>query len=441
MNALSPIALPPVPARFDATVPLTGVCSLSIRLGRSLSEAVDLFQDDPALRLLPVLDDADRPVGALYERDMRRILFNPYGHALLRNPSFGGRLDGHVRPCALIDSAAGVEALVDCFAAQGPGCEGLILTVRGRFAGVVGGPQLLRMTAERDADLAHARAARLDHMARESSDFRRDVEALIAGLVTMADQLSGLAGQAVEHAAGNGAAASGMAVAAAQTNQTLTALASSGDELTDLFQTMEQELTAAGSAIRTAVEQTRLGQNQTGILSVQTQEIGEVTALIDAVARATSMLALNASIEAARAGAAGQGFAVVAREVKSLAGQTRDAAAQIALRIDHIRDTVGQVAQGHALIGTAIATADRVSSAAFQAVSRQALFSTTIAGSVAEAGSASDHVARSADRISDNAAAAVDGARDMRQVAARLAEEAHRLDARASGFLRAIVAG
>ena len=90
----------------------------AVRLGQPLSQAVDRFQDDAALRLLPVVDAADRPVGAIYERDMRRILFNPFGHALLRNPSFGGRLDEHVRPCAMVEQSASIERLIDLAARQ-----------------------------------------------------------------------------------------------------------------------------------------------------------------------------------------------------------------------------------------------------------------------------------------------------------------------------------
>ena len=412
--------------------------SPAIRLGRPLSEAVEQFQENPSLRLLPVLDDAERPKGAIYERDMRQILFNPFGHALLRNPSFGGRLDDHVRPCASVERSATIEMLIDLYAAQGQKCEGLIVVENGRYAGMVGGQLLLKLAAERDARVAVARAERLERVTRESGLFRDDVATLIADLVAMADMLSRLASDAAERAADNGQAAAGMAVAAAQTADNLTGIAGSANDLGLLFQSIEEEVCQAGAAIRAAVEQTRLGSAQTEQLRVQADGIGEVTALIDAVARATATLALNAGIEAARAGEAGQGFAVVAREVKLLAGQTREAAAEIASRIEHIRSTVGHVAQGHGLMGSAIEKADRLSASLFDAVARHGAFSRGIAASMSEAGESSDHVRMSASQISNNASAAVDGAQAMREAAGQLAAEAQRLDARASLFIEAI---
>ncbi|WP_449470833.1 methyl-accepting chemotaxis protein [Sphingobium chungangianum] len=412
--------------------------SPAIRIGRPLSEAVEHFQQNPSLRLLPVLDEADRPKGAIYERDMRRILFNPFGHALLRNPSFGGRLDDHIRPCASVERSATIEMLIDLYAAQGQKCEGLIVIEGGRYAGMVGGQLLLKLAAERDARVAIARAERLERVTRESGSFRDDIATLIADLVGMADMLSRLASDAAERAAHNGQAAAGMAVAAAQTADNLSGIAGSANDLGLLFQSIEDEVRQAGAAIKAAVEQTRLGSAQTQQLRIQADGIGEVTALIDAVARATATLALNAGIEAARAGEAGQGFAVVAREVKLLAGQTRDAAAEIADRIDHIRATVGHVAQGHALMGSAIETADRLSASVFDAVARHGAFSRGIAASMSEAGESSDHVRLSASQISGNADAAVDGARNIRHAASQLAGEAQRLDARASLFIEAI---
>ena len=412
--------------------------SPAIRSGRPLSEAVEQFQQNPSLRLLPVLDDEDRPAGAIYERDMRRILFNPFGHALLRNPSFGGRLDDHVRPCASVERSATIEMLIDLYAAEGQKCEGLIVVEAGRYAGMVGGQLLLKLAAERDARVAIARAERLERVTRESGSFRDDIATLIADLVGMADMLSRLASDAAERAAENGQAAAGMAVAAAQTADNLSGIAGSAHDLGLLFQSIDEEVRQAGAAIRAAVEQARLGSAQTQQLRVQADGIGEVNALIDAVARATATLALNAGIEAARAGEAGQGFAVVAREVKLLAGQTREAAAEIASRIEHIRTTVGHVAQGHGMMGSAIETAYQLSASVFDAVARHGAFSRTIAASMSEAGVSSDHVRLSASQISNNAGAAVDGARDIRHAASQLAAEAHRLDARASLFIEAI---
>ena len=435
MSAAAILAHPTLDIRIDAPSNDHGP---TIRLGRPLSEAVDHFQHDAALRLLPVVDHAGRPAGAIYERDMRLILFNPFGHALLRNPSFGGRLDDHVRFCAQIDCGADVEQLVDAYAAQGAGCEGLILVDKGRYAGVIGSARLLRLTAERDARLAAARIERMEHIRRESRDFGGEVARLIAGLVDMADRLSALAQQASDRAGADGADCAAMAVAAAQTADTMAGIASGGQDLGRLLQGMEQDVRDAGQAIGDAVSRSRASAMRSAALREEADEIGEVVALIDDIARATTMLALNAGIEAARAGAAGEGFAVVAREVKTLAQQTRDAAASIAGRMDHIRVAVGEVAQDQAHMDAAIGTADRLSAAVFDAVERQGHFSRAVALSLADAGMSSDHIRTRARQISDHAQDAVTGAQAMRAVAHRLAEEAHRLDARAGGFIAAI---
>jgi methyl-accepting chemotaxis protein len=76
--------------------------------------------------------------------------------------------------------------------------------------------------------------------------------------------------------------------------------------------------------------------------------IGNVVNLIAQIARQTTLLALNSTIEAARAGSAGRGFAVVASEVKALAVQTQNATEEITRKIDALqKDAAGSVDAVH----------------------------------------------------------------------------------------------
>jgi len=76
--------------------------------------------------------------------------------------------------------------------------------------------------------------------------------------------------------------------------------------------------------------------------------IGNVVNLIAQIARQTTLLALNSTIEAARAGDAGRGFAVVATEVKALAVQTQSATEEITRKIEALqKDAAGSADAVH----------------------------------------------------------------------------------------------
>jgi len=133
---------------------------------------------------------------------------------------------------------------------------------------------------------------------------------------------------------------------AAQSNAS--SFAHAADKFTQSAHGIGAQVREAGKLADQASAAAQEARENVDRLRESSAAIGNVVNLIAQIARQTTLLALNSTIEAARAGAAGKGFAVVATEVKALAVQTQGATEEISKKIDALqRDAAGSADAVH----------------------------------------------------------------------------------------------
>ena len=187
---------------------------------------------------------------------------------------------------------------------------------------------------------------------------------------------------------------------------------------------------------------------QVRLLAPASERVGDFVMTVSRIARQTNLLALNAAIEASRAGEHGYGFAVVAEEIRKLAGESAQAAKAIAATVQHVRDDIAGAVD--AMEGTAreVAGAGGIAREATQALgamvdgiariadrSQQAAVlartQASLAASVAGAFETVDEVAQRAAGGAQRAAEAAAGQRtsisELSRSAEQLSETAERL--------------
>jgi methyl-accepting chemotaxis protein len=172
------------------------------------------------------------------------------------------------------------------------------------------------------------------------------------------------------------------------TTMNVQTVSSSAEELSASILEISGQVNGASQTASEAVAKAHDTNITVQGLTEAVSKIGEVIDMINAIAEQTNLLALNATIEAARAGEAGKGFAVVASEVKNLANQTGQATQSITEQIANVQGATQDAVDAIAGISKTIGDIDAIASA--------------IAAAVEQQGAATNEIARSAEQAAED---------------------------------------
>jgi methyl-accepting chemotaxis protein len=215
--------------------------------------------------------------------------------------------------------------------------------------------------------------------------------------------------------------ASSAASASTQTSANVQAVASGAEELAASVEEISRQVSVARSISSTAVQQAERTNDIVQGLTSAAQRIGAVVELINNIAGQTNLLALNATIEAARAGDAGRGFAVVASEVKNLAGQTSKATDEIGQQIDAVQVSTSQAVNAIASIADVIGKISEISSGIAAAVEEQTAVTRDMSENMQTASKGVEVISRNMNQIAEQTKFVDQATRTVREASRAIA--------------------
>lgn len=284
---------------------------------------------------------------------------------------------------------------------------------------------------------AEQRSARLQSL---FDSFETTIGEVVGTVSTASDDLQASATTMSDVAARTSERSAVVASAAEEASSNVQTVATAAEEISSSVAEIGQQAGESSSQARSAEEEAERTINKVETLSAAAQRIGDVVTLIQDIAEQTNLLALNATIEAARAGEAGKGFAVVASEVKHLAEETAKATADISAQVGDIQSATKVSATAISDITNTIRGLSSISTAIAAAVEEQSASTREIANNVGRAANGTEEVSTNITTVSSSAQEAQSAASDVLSSAQGLGQEAQRLKQEVATFIENVKA-
>jgi methyl-accepting chemotaxis protein len=274
-----------------------------------------------------------------------------------------------------------------------------------------------------------------------ANQLERTVGDVVSGVAAASSQLRGtagtMAGAAEEATTRTGQVVQSMAEANAGAN----AAAAASDEFAVSIGEISRQAASSAELARAASGTASEADATISALSSAAEEIGQIVDMIQSIARRTNLLALNASIEAARGGEAGRGFAVVASEVKELAAQTSQATEKVAGKIEAIQQSTGASVTALRRIAGQIGELESTAISIASAVDQQSVAGQDLARSIDMAARATNAVSTHVEDVRELSLSTGAAASQVLSSSTELEQQAEELRSEVEAFLARVRAG